>query len=72
MAGSIHFTSLISPVFMFFATIKGRSTGVDVRIAAGDDSFDVSTTSKGLAVVTVVDVEVFDEDSFPSVENMYR
>ena len=71
MAGSTHLTSLISPVFIFLAIITGRSTGVDVRIVAAADVS--STTSNGLAVVTVVDeVDGGLLDSLPSVENMYR
>jgi hypothetical protein len=73
MAGSIHLTSLISPVFMFFATITGRSTGVDVRIVGCVSSSTlVLTTSNGLAVLTVDAVEGWVLDSFPSVENICR
>lgn len=67
-------TSLISPVFMFFATIAGRCTGVDVRIVGCASSIlvDDPTTSNGLAVFVVDDVEGGGVDSFPSVENIRR
>jgi hypothetical protein len=71
MAGSTHLTSLTSPVFIFLATIMGRSTGVDVNIWAGADDDDDSSGA------SMVDNGCASGDngvtgSLSSVENIYR